>query len=127
MPLAMLGDGHREPFLSPVALFALRGQQRGKPEPRRFGSRVPPAPSRHVEAVKYKVRGVRRTLCCLALCTVVARRADDGWHPIRFRPICLWHSTGDARSNFSAPFRPMLPSNEAALQPPVENQQALGG
>ena len=104
-----------------------RGQQRGASEPRRFRSRVPPTPSRQVEAAKYKVRGVRRTLRCLALCTVVARRADDGRHPIQFRPICSCHPTGDARSNFSASFRPMLSPDEAALQPPVKNQQALRG
>lgn len=55
-------------------------------------------------AVKYKDRGVRRTLRCLAICSAVARPADDGLHPIQFRPICLRHPTGDARSNSSAPF-----------------------
>jgi hypothetical protein len=32
--------------------------------------------------------------------------------------------TGDARSNFSAPFYLLLFTEKAALQPPVENQQA---
>jgi len=38
--------------------------------------------------------------------TPVARPAIDGLHPVQFRPICLCHPTGDARSSFSAPFRP---------------------
>jgi len=36
--------------------------------------------------------------------TSVARPTIDGSHPVQFRPICLCHPIGDARSSFSAPF-----------------------
>ena len=54
------------------------------------------------------LRGFGRSLRCLAIGTAVARRAVNGPHPIQLRPICLCRSTGDARSRFSAPFRPPL-------------------
>jgi len=41
------------------------------------------------------------------------------------RDALVRHPTGDTRLSFSAPFHPTLLSDEMALQPPVENQQAL--
>jgi hypothetical protein len=63
-----------------------------------------PLPSQRAEAGFHKYRGVRCSLCCLAIGTAVARPAADGLHPVQFRPICLCHPIGDARSSFSAPF-----------------------
>jgi hypothetical protein len=62
-----------------------------------------------------------------ALGAVAARHAVDGPHPVQFRPICLWHPTGDARSGFSAPFCPMFSSAGAASQPPVGDSSNRGG
>jgi len=70
---------------------------------------VPPVPSHHSEAIWSKYRGVCRPLRCLTMDTSVARPAIDGSHPVQFRPICLCHPIGDARSSFSAPFRPRSP------------------
>lgn len=36
--------------------------------------------------------------------TSVARPAIDGSYPVQFRPICLCHPIGEARSSFLAPF-----------------------
>src|SRR5271168_2538194 len=90
--------------------------------PLQFAS--PPTPSRDLEVVLDKYRGFRRPLRYLAIDTAVARPADDGLHPVQLRPICLCHPTGDTRSSFSAPFHPSLSDRGAALQPPVEDQQA---
>jgi hypothetical protein len=83
----------------------------------------PPPPSQHSEASFHKYRGVSRSLRCLAIDTAVARPAVDGPHPAQLRPICLCHPIGDARSSFSAPFRPSLFAGGTAFQPSVEDQQ----
>jgi hypothetical protein len=68
----------------------------------------PPLPSQRLEASFHKYRGVSRSLRCLAIDTAVARPAVDGLPPAQLGPICLCHPIGDARSSFSAPFRPSL-------------------
>jgi hypothetical protein len=68
----------------------------------------PPLPSQRLEASFHKYRGVSRSLRCLAIDTAAARPAVDGLHPAQLGPICLCHPIGDARSSFSAPFRPSL-------------------
>jgi len=83
----------------------------------------PPLPSQRFEASFHKYRGVSRSLRCLAIGTAVARPAVDGLHPAQLRPICLCHPISDARSSFSAPFRPSLFAGGTAFQPSVEDQQ----
>src|SRR5271170_1396309 len=84
----------------------------------------PPTPSRDLEVVLDKYRGFSHPLRYLAIDTAVARPGDDGLRPVQLRPICLCHPTGDTRSSFSAPFHLSLSDRGAALQPPVEDQQA---
>jgi hypothetical protein len=54
-------------------------------------------------------RGFSHALRCLTMSTAVARPGSDGFRPVQFRPICLWHRTGDTRSSFSVPFLSLFP------------------